>query len=74
MKVDLTDPAERAKAVAGGYIWSAPHGAIVAALKDIAAGRIPPPDYIPSEFSSLALYLGVKPAATGGIAEGPGPA
>lgn len=74
MRVDLTDPAERAKAVAGGYIWKAPRGAIIAALKDIAAGRIPSPAFIPNEFVGLAAENGVSEQATGGISDGAGPA
>jgi hypothetical protein len=74
MKVDLTDPEERRKAVAGGYIWQAPQGAIVAALRDIQAGLYPAPAYIPSEYSGLAASLGIKPDAQGGLVNGPGPA
>lgn len=72
--IDLADPAERARAVADGLIWSAPEGAIVAALKDIAAGRIPPPAVIPSQWMGLARQYGVEPAKAGGLMEGQGPA
>lgn len=72
--IDLTDINERRKAVADGYIWSAPQGAIIAALKDIAAGRIDPPAVIPDQFANLARQYGVEPAAVGGLQEGQGPA
>lgn len=63
-RIDLTDPAERAKAVLYGYIWQAPQGAIEAALQDIADGTIPPPDHIPQEWVALAQSYGVEvPAA-----------
>jgi hypothetical protein len=74
LRIDLTDPAQRAQAVQQGYIWQSPQGAIVAALKDIAAGRIPPPDYIPTEFADLAAQYGVQAASAGGISDGSGPA
>jgi hypothetical protein len=62
VRVDMRDPAERARAVEQGYIWSAPLGAIEAALEDVAAGRIPPPAFIPEEFADLAAEHGVTAA------------
>lgn len=72
--LDLSNFETRVAAVEGGYIWSAPRGAIVKALEDIAAGRIAAPSYIPREFEGLAREHGVEPAAVGGLAEGSGPA
>lgn len=72
--LDLSDFATRATAVQRGYIWSAPTGAIVQALKDIAAGRIPTPGFIPAEFEQLAREHGVEAAQTGGLDSGSGPA
>lgn len=72
--IDMTDPEERRKAVEAGYIWSAPQGAIEAALEDIAAGRIAAPQYIPAEFKGLAAEYGVTAGSAPGFAEGSGPA
>lgn len=72
--IDMSDPAERKTAVERGYIWSAPTGAIIAALRDIKAGAIPPPSFIPSEFEQLAREYGVEAAQMGGLAQGSGPA
>jgi hypothetical protein len=60
--IDMTDPKERAKAMASGLIWSAPLGAIKAALEDVAAGHIAPPTYIPAEYVPLAQQYGVEQA------------
>lgn len=72
--IDLSDPQARADAVRDGYIWSAPRGAVIAALKDIASGRIPPPSHVPQEYAELAAEYGVTVAMAGGLAEGSGPA
>lgn len=72
--LDLSNFETRVAAVEGGYIWSAPRGAIVAALEDIAAGRIAAPSFIPREWEGLAREHGVEPASTGGLAQGSGPA
>lgn len=60
--IDLMDPNERRKAVANGLIWNAPQDAVVHALRDIKAGLIPPPTFIPSEFRALAESMGVTAA------------
>lgn len=55
---DLTIPAIRAAAIADGTIWSGPHGAVVAAVDDIVAGRVPFPDttaLFPEERQHLAI-------------------
>lgn len=72
--LDMSDPAVRKAAVEGGYIWSAPTGAIVAALEDIKAGRVAAPSFIPREFEQLAREHGVEVALTGGLSQGSGPA
>lgn len=61
-KIDLMDPEERRRAVEMGYIWSAPRAAVMHALRDIAEGLIPTPDYIPNEWIGEAAELGVTPA------------
>lgn len=71
-KIDLTDPAERQKAVQMGYIWSAPEGAIRAAFKDMKAGLYPVPSFIPNEWVGVAQEMGVKTTASG-FSEGQGP-
>ena len=60
--INMDDPKERAKAMASGLIWSAPHGAIIKALEDVQAGHIAPPTYIPDEFIPLARQYGVEQA------------
>lgn len=60
--IDMGDPKERAKAMASGLIWSAPQGAIIKALEEVAAGTIPPPTYIPPDFTALAREYGVEQA------------
>lgn len=70
--IDLTDIEERRKAVASGLIWSAPDGAIEQALQDVAAGLIPPPGHVPSEWAARAEELGIP--APGGMMPGSGPA
>lgn len=72
MKIDLTDIEERRKAVEMGYIWSAPDEAIRHALRDMAAGLIATPSYIPNEWVGVANGLGVT-ANRSGFAEGQGP-
>lgn len=73
-KIDLTNLEERRKAVALGYIWMAPDGAVRHALRDIAAGTIALPQYIPQEWRGEAEALGVKMTSGPGLAEGQGPA
>lgn len=72
--IDMSDLEERRIAVQRGYIWSAPRGAIIAALRDIKAGTIPAPSFIPREFEQLAREHGVEAAQVGGLAQGSGPA
>lgn len=69
--IDLTDPEQRRKAVASGLIWSAPQGAVVAALRDMKAGTIPTPDYIPSEWRAIAESLGVTPSEPSPLGDEP---
>ena len=65
--IDLTDPEEMAKAVAGGYIWSAPNAAIETACAGIADGSIPMPSNVPDEWMSRIHEL------TGGNVPTPAP-
>jgi hypothetical protein len=55
--IDLTDPEKRREAVEVGYIWSAPEAAIRHALRDIADGLIPEPDYVPPPWDALLSKL-----------------
>ena len=55
--IDLTDPAELAKAVSYGYIWSAPNGAIEEACARIADGTIPMPQSVPEPWNARNAEL-----------------
>lgn len=72
--IDLGKFENRVQAVESGLIWSAPMGAIKAALEDIKAGRIAPPATIPQEYQGMAREYGVTEASAPGLAEGTGPA
>lgn len=61
-RINMRELANRAEAVRLGYIWSAPIAAVEAAMEDIKAGRIDPPDYIPDEYASIAASYGIKAA------------
>lgn len=71
---DLNNPEQRARAIAAGIIWSAPLGAQRAACEDIAAGRVPMPDYLPPKAKVMLAELGVEvPDGAPFTAEGSGP-
>jgi hypothetical protein len=59
--IDLEDPAEMAKAIRIGYIWSAPQSAIVRACELLADGSLPMPDDVPPEWRAYIESL--RPAA-----------
>lgn len=67
--IDLMDGEERRKAVESGLIWSAPREAVEHALRDIKAGLIPPPKFIPTEYRPLAESLGVTQAEPSPLGE-----
>ncbi len=53
--IDMDDPELRAAAVATGLTWSAPMGAQVAAVLDIATGPVPYPGYALPEWAVNTL-------------------
>lgn len=63
--IDLMDPEQRRKAVETGLIWSAPAEAVEHAFRDIVAGLIPPPTYIPLDWRPLAEKMGVEASEPG---------
>lgn len=67
--IDLMDPEERRKAVETGLIWSAPRAAVEHALRDIKAGLIPAPTYIPSEWQPFAESMGIAAVETNPMGE-----
>lgn len=72
--IDLTDPAEMAKAIESGLIWSAPAGAQEAACRLIAEGKVPMPAYVSPEAERRIRELRGGDLPSGPLTTGSGPA
>jgi hypothetical protein len=62
--IDLRDPAIRAAAIETGLVWSGPHAAQVAAVLDIAGGRVERPTYPMPDWAEAALAASETSAST----------
>lgn len=69
----LRDPALRAAAIETGLIWSGPHAAQVAAVRDIASGRVDRPTHAMPDWAQAALVAYETSESTPPADESPGP-